>query len=99
MSDLLQMPVVSEACSLDDDMVDGDLGDGTGVRATSISSGKRSQSFTGLSETLLRRSSQTGEQVWIPGLKTPDIQQRARWTLPRCGKTHINISILCLIIS
>uniref|UniRef100_A0A3B4XCU8 Coiled-coil domain containing 125 n=1 Tax=Seriola lalandi dorsalis TaxID=1841481 RepID=A0A3B4XCU8_SERLL len=76
MSDLDQTQEVSEACSLDDDMLDGDLGDGVGVRSAPSSSGKRSQSFTGLSETLYRHSSQAGEPVWIPGLKTTETQQR-----------------------
>ncbi|XP_022612184.1 coiled-coil domain-containing protein 125 isoform X2 [Seriola dumerili] len=92
MSDLDQMQEVSEACSLDDDMLDGDLGDGVGVRSAPSSTGKRSQSFTGLSETLYRHSSQAGEPVRIPGLKTTETQQRVRWTLPRCGGSLVDLS-------
>ncbi|XP_029295662.1 coiled-coil domain-containing protein 125 isoform X2 [Cottoperca gobio] len=90
------MQEVSEACSLDDDMVDGDLGDGMGVRAapSSVPScyrRKKSQSCAGLTETLLSRtellrsSGQAGEAAWIPGLKTAETQQRARWKLPHSG--------------
>ncbi|XP_008282557.1 coiled-coil domain-containing protein 125 isoform X2 [Stegastes partitus] len=79
---------VSEAWSLEDDMVDGDLGDGMRARETPNSTGKKSQSFAGLSESLLlraelvMRSSQVGEAVWIPALKTAE---RARWKLPHFG--------------
>ncbi|XP_040012270.1 coiled-coil domain-containing protein 125 isoform X2 [Xiphias gladius] len=85
------MQEVSEACCLDDDMVDGDLGDGMGVRAAPSSTSKKSQSFAGLSETLLPRAellrctSQARETAWIPGLKTAGTQQRAWWKLPGCG--------------
>ncbi|XP_041792208.1 coiled-coil domain-containing protein 125 isoform X2 [Chelmon rostratus] len=81
------MQEVSEACRLDDDMVDGDLGDGMGVRAAPNSTRKKSQSFTSVIQTLLpeaewlRQSTQIGEAAWIPGLKTADTQQRARWKL------------------
>ncbi|GAA6234158.1 coiled-coil domain-containing protein 125 [Lates japonicus] len=90
------MQEVSEACSLDDDMLDGDLGDGMGVRAAPSSNSKKSQSSAGLSETLLpqaellRHSSQAGETAWIPGLKTAETQQRARWKLPRCTPAGSN---------
>ncbi|XP_051278298.1 coiled-coil domain-containing protein 125 isoform X1 [Dicentrarchus labrax] len=82
------MQEVSEASNLDDDMVDGDLGDGMGVRAAPNSTRKKSQSVAGVTEILLpgaerhRNSSQTGDAVWIPGLKTAETQQRARWKLP-----------------
>ncbi|XP_040899084.1 coiled-coil domain-containing protein 125 isoform X2 [Toxotes jaculatrix] len=85
------MQEINEACSLDDDMVDGDLGDGMGVRAAPSSTRTKSQSFTGLSETLLsqaelrRCSSQSAETAWILGLKTAEVQQRARWKLPLYG--------------
>ncbi|XP_042344337.1 coiled-coil domain-containing protein 125 [Plectropomus leopardus] len=80
------MHEVSEVHSLDDDMVDGDLGDGMRVRAAATSPRLKSQSFAGLTETLLSRTellrnfSHAGEAAWIPGLKT---QPRARWKLPR----------------
>lgn len=90
--DLLQMQEVSEACSLDDDMVDGDLGDGMGVRAAPNPTRKKSQSFAGVSETLLtgsgrlRCNSQTLEAAWIPGLKISETQRRAHWKLSSSGE-------------
>nr|XP_043882030.1 uncharacterized protein LOC122769529 [Solea senegalensis] len=69
------MQRVSEAFSLDDDMVDGDLGDG--------------MSFCGLPESpvvragVLHCSSQAGEMTWR--LKT---QQRVSWRLPRCASLN-----------
>ncbi|XP_026167674.1 coiled-coil domain-containing protein 125 [Mastacembelus armatus] len=81
------MQAVSEAGSLDDDMLDGDLGDGMRVRPAPSSPKKKSQSFAGvsLSESLLHRhSSQAGEAAWIPALKTAEAQQRARWKLTHC---------------
>lgn len=74
---LMQMQEVGVACGLDDDMADGDLGDGMGVRAVPSSTRKKSQSSG--SESLLNGA---GEAAWIPGLKTADAQQRARWKLP-----------------
>lgn len=74
-------------------MVDGDLGDGMGVKATPSSTRNKSQSFTGVSEILkpraewLRRGSQSGEAAWIPGLKTVETQQKARWKLSCSGKS------------
>lgn len=88
------MQEVSEACRLDDDMVDGDLGDGMGVRAAPNSTRKKSQSFTSVIQTLLpeaewlRQSTQIGEAAWIPGLKTANTQQRARWKLSHAGKNE-----------
>lgn len=90
--DLVQMQEVSEACSLDDDMVDGDLGDGMGVRAAHNPTRNKSQSFAGVTESLLpgaewlRRSSQTIEAAWIPGLKIAETQRRACLKLSRSGK-------------
>ncbi|XP_029366897.1 coiled-coil domain-containing protein 125 isoform X3 [Echeneis naucrates] len=86
------MQRVSEACSLDDDMVDGDLGDGIGARAASSFTDKRSQSFASLSETLFRSNSHPGEQVWITGLRTTETQQRVRWAIPPCGNSLVNLS-------
>ncbi|KAK5870545.1 hypothetical protein PBY51_003484 [Eleginops maclovinus] len=84
------MQEVSGACSLDDDMVEGDLGDGTGVgSAPSGSIRKNSQSLT--AESLLSRveplrsSSLGGGAAWIPGLKTAGPQQRASWKPPCSG--------------
>ncbi|XP_076586576.1 LOW QUALITY PROTEIN: coiled-coil domain-containing protein 125 [Chaetodon auriga] len=81
------MQEVSEACSLDDDMVDGDLGDGMGVSAATSSTRKKSQTFASAIETLLpgaewlRHSTQIGEAASIPGLKTAETQQRTHWKL------------------
>ncbi|KAM3610347.1 uncharacterized protein V6R79_002718 [Siganus canaliculatus] len=83
------MQQVSEACSLDDDMVDGDLGDGMGVRTSASSTRKKSQSFAGVTDAMLpgpeqiRRSSQIGEAARILGLKTTDAQNKAGWKLSR----------------
>nr|XP_046242052.1 coiled-coil domain-containing protein 125 isoform X3 [Scatophagus argus] len=77
------MQEVSEACNPDDDMVDGDLGDGMVVRAAPSSTRKKSQGLTGVTETLMpgaelrRHSSQKGEAAWIPGLKIAEMRQRA----------------------
>ncbi|XP_045898759.1 coiled-coil domain-containing protein 125 [Micropterus dolomieu] len=90
------MQEVSAACSLDDDMVDGDLGDGMGVRAAPSYTRKKSPSFAGITETPLpraeRRSSQAGEAAWIPGLKTAETQQRARWKLPCSADSLVDLS-------
>lgn len=100
-SDLEQMQEVSEAHSLDDDMVDGDLGDGMEVRAAPSSIRMKSQSFAGLTESLLSRSellrsgSHAGEAAWIPGLKAAERQQRARWKLPRSSKNLCKLSLHC----
>lgn len=99
--DPVQMQEVSEACSLDDDMVDGDLGDGMGVRAAPSSTRKKSQSFASVTETLLpgaerlRCSSQAGEAAWIPGLKMAGTQQRARWKLLRSSKNVCELTLYC----
>ncbi|XP_027133313.1 coiled-coil domain-containing protein 125 isoform X1 [Larimichthys crocea] len=93
-----QMQEVSKARSLDDDMVDGDLGDGMGVGAAPSSTRKKSQSFAGVTETLipgaehLRRSSQTVEAPWIPGLKSGEAQHRARWKLSRSADSLLELS-------
>ncbi|KAK2902578.1 coiled-coil domain-containing protein 125 isoform X2 [Channa argus] len=76
------MQEVSEVCGRDDDMVDGDLGDGMRVRAAPSSTKKKSQSFASVSEAPLHGA---GEAAWIPGLKTAEPEQRARWKLPRCS--------------
>ncbi|XP_073321541.1 coiled-coil domain-containing protein 125 [Pagrus major] len=74
---------VSEACRLDDDMADGDLGDGMGFRSAPNSTKKKSQSFAGITEIQMpaaerrRCGSQTGEVAWIPGLMTAETQQRS----------------------
>ncbi|XP_035801792.1 coiled-coil domain-containing protein 125 isoform X1 [Amphiprion ocellaris] len=86
---------VNEAWSLEDDMLDGDLGDGMGVSETPSSTRKRSQRFAGLSESLLLRaeliirSSEAGEAAWIPAPKTAE---RARWKLPLFAGSLVDLS-------
>ncbi|XP_070761146.1 coiled-coil domain-containing protein 125 [Enoplosus armatus] len=92
------MQEVGAARSLDDDMADGDLGDGMGVRAAPCSIRKKSQSFAGATEApppgaeRLRRSSQAREAAWIPGLKTAETRQRARWKLPCSAGSLVDLS-------
>ncbi|XP_053181590.1 coiled-coil domain-containing protein 125 [Scomber japonicus] len=80
-----------EASSLDDDMMDGDLGDGMGVIAASSSTRKKSQSSNGVMGAtlpraeLLRRSGQGGENTWIPRLKITERQLTIPWKLPHTG--------------
>ncbi|KAK1891999.1 Coiled-coil domain containing protein 125 [Dissostichus eleginoides] len=87
------MQEVSGACSLDDDMLEGDLGDGTGGLAPSGPLRKKSQSLT--ADSLLSRaeprSSSLGGPAWIPGLKTAGPQQRARWK-PPCSGSLVDLS-------
>ncbi|XP_034727299.1 coiled-coil domain-containing protein 125 isoform X2 [Etheostoma cragini] len=79
------MQEASEVHSPEDDMVEGDLGDGMGVKAAPSSTRKKSQSFGGLTETRPSRT-EPGEAGWILGLKTAETQQqRARWKLPLSG--------------
>ncbi|XP_036953871.1 coiled-coil domain-containing protein 125 isoform X2 [Acanthopagrus latus] len=74
---------VSEACRPDDDMADGDLGDGMGLRSAPSSTRKKNQSLAGSTEIQMpgaerrRCGSQTGEAAWIPGLMIAETQQRA----------------------
>ena len=97
--DFVQTQQVMEASSLDDDMMDGDLGDGMGVIAASSSTRKKSQSSNGVMGAtlpraeLLRRSGQGGENTWIPRLKITERQLTIPWKLPHTGK---NIYILTL---
>lgn len=89
----VQMQEVSEACSpVEDDMVDGDLGDGMRFRAAPSSTRKKSQSFAGLTDTLLS----TTELLRCssnPGPKAAETQQRARWkwTLPHSSKNTCDL--------
>lgn len=86
------MQEATEAHSLDDDMVDGDLGDGMGVRAAPNPTRNKSQSFAGVTESLLpgaewlRQSSQTLDTTCHPGLKIAETQWRACWKVSRSGK-------------
>ena len=97
--DVLQMQDVSESAqSLDDDMVDGDLGNGMEVRAPTISIRKKSQTFAGLAEShllgaeRLRHSSQTLDAVWLPGLKIAETQRKASWK-PTCSGNVCHLTI------
>lgn len=96
---LVQQQEVMQASSLDDDMVDGDLGVGMGVRAAPSSIRKKSHSSAGVTGTLLpgaelfRCSSQGGEAGWIPRLKTAERQQRTNWKLPCTGKNVCELTL------
>lgn len=85
------MQHVCEAGSLEDDMVDGDLGDGMRVRAAPSFTRKKSQSSTGPTVSLLpdaellRHNSLTGEVPWTPSLKTAGWQPSTCWKLQRTG--------------
>ncbi|CAI5685818.1 unnamed protein product [Oreochromis niloticus] len=85
------MEELSEDCSLNDDMVDGDLGDGIGVTTALSSTRMKSERVSGRSESRLLRtdplqcSSRAGEAVWIPTIKTAETQQRAQWELSHFG--------------
>ncbi|XP_031735165.1 coiled-coil domain-containing protein 125 [Anarrhichthys ocellatus] len=88
------MQEAGEACSLDDDMANGDLGDGMGVRAAPSSTRNKRQSSDGLAEMPLSRTEPlgwAGEVAWIPGLKTTGTQQRARWK-PPCYSSLVDLS-------
>ncbi|XP_028991232.1 coiled-coil domain-containing protein 125 isoform X2 [Betta splendens] len=65
----------------DDDMVDGDLGDGMGGKKAPSSTRKKSQSARRSSEPQLPGAEDAAS---IPGLKITE-EQRARWTAPCCG--------------
>ncbi|KAM9858196.1 coiled-coil domain-containing protein 125 [Aulostomus maculatus] len=92
------MQDLSEASSLDDDMVDGDLGDGMKVRAVSSSSWKKSESSTGPPVTILPNAellswrSQAGDTTWIQRVKTAEWQQRTRWKMPHTVSSLANMT-------
>lgn len=78
---------------LDDDMVDGDLGNGMEVRKASISTRNKSQSFAGATETelchlkTLGSSIQNLEVSWVHRMKKTENEIRTDWK-PSCfGKT------------
>lgn len=90
----MQMQSSREDSSLDDDMVDGDLGNGLEARTASTSTRKKSQSFTGVTETELSQlerlgcSRQTFEVAWIHRMKKTETQQGVHWK-PACfGKNN-----------
>ncbi|XP_062418151.1 coiled-coil domain-containing protein 125 [Pungitius pungitius] len=91
------MQEAAEACSLDDDMADGDLGDGTGVGAAPGSPRNKSHSLTSLMETLLPRTEPLGpegEVGRIPGLKGMRTPLGTRWKLPHC----VTVVLRCQVI-
>ncbi|XP_071771292.1 coiled-coil domain-containing protein 125 [Centroberyx gerrardi] len=70
------MQGVREAGSLEDDMADGDLGDGTGIRPRPSSTSRKSRSASWQmgnllpGTELLQRGSQVGDAAWTPRLDT-----------------------------
>lgn len=90
----MQMQSSREKSSLDDDMVDGDLGNGMEARTASTSTRMKSQSFAGVTETELSQlerlgcSRQTFEVAWVHKMKKSEPQLRAHWK-PACfGKNN-----------
>ncbi|KAM9810524.1 coiled-coil domain-containing protein 125 [Neosynchiropus ocellatus] len=82
---------MQEVCAVglpDDDMLDGDLGDGMGSRPPTSSLRSKLQSSSGVLESLLsdgeppRRSGHSGEAAWKPKLKLAGWKQGACWKLP-----------------
>lgn len=88
------MQKVSEDCGMDDDMVDGDLGFGMGVRAAASPTRRKAHSFVGVADAAVsraerfRRKSQTSESPWFPGPKAPETQGRAQWRLSQSGRRN-----------
>lgn len=78
--------------SEDDDMVDGDLGFGMGVRAAAVPIRRKTHSFVGDADGAVsraerfRRSSQTSESPRFAGPKTTETLGRAQWRLSQSGK-------------
>ncbi|KAM8885508.1 coiled-coil domain-containing protein 125 [Spinachia spinachia] len=75
------MQEAAEARGLDDDMADGDLGDGTGVGAAQSPPRNKSPSFSSATETL----GPEGEAGRAPGLKSTGTPLATRWKPPACG--------------
>lgn len=101
----MQMQSSREDSSLDDDMVDGDLGNGMEVRTASTSTRKKSQSFAGVTETELSQlerlgcSRQTFEVAWVHRMKKTETQQRAHWK-PACfGKNNSFVKTITSIFT
>ena len=90
----LQMQEVDEDCGMDDDVVDGDLGFGMGVRAAAAPTRRKAHSFVGVADGSLsraqrfRNNSQTPESPWCPGARTTETQARAQWRLPQSGRSY-----------
>ncbi|CAN9512680.1 unnamed protein product [Ophioblennius macclurei] len=86
------MQDISEPCRRDDDMADGDLGDGMRTGAVPGSLLKKTLRMATPLESLLLRSeprlsSQHAESLsgWTPTLKITEAQNTARWKLPHLG--------------
>lgn len=89
-----------QGLSLEDDMVDGDLGDGTELRKTHSSSSRKTQSLGGLTEGTLSQTklgccNSEEAMAWIS-----KSQQKASWKIPHCGENFILYHLLdCLAVS
>lgn len=87
---LLQMQTLHEDGSMDEDMVDGDLGFGMGIRVAPGPTRRKTQSFVGVSDGVasraerFRHNSQASESPWFPG--ATETQSRARWRLFQSGR-------------
>lgn len=88
------MQACREDKCFDDDMVDGDLGDGMEARKSSLSARKKSQSFAGATETELCHLKRLGSSIqnlevsWANRMKKTENEMRTDWKKPSCfGKT------------
>lgn len=96
---LLQMQKVNEDCSMDDDMVDGDLGFGMGARVPPSPIRRKTQSFRAITDSVVsraerfRHNSQTSAPPWFPGPKTTETQCRAQWRLSQSGSYLLNTGV------
>ncbi|XP_075903167.1 coiled-coil domain-containing protein 125 isoform X2 [Nelusetta ayraudi] len=82
---------------LDDDMVDGDLGNGLEVRKASISIRNKSQSFAGVTETELCHLKRLGSSIqnlevaWVHRMKKTENEMRTDWK-PSCFEFPMELS-------
>lgn len=78
---------------LDDDMVDGDLGNGMEVRKASITARNKSQSFAGATEIELCHLKRLGSSIqnlevaWVHRMKKTENEMITDWNPPCFGKT------------
>ncbi|XP_029999084.1 coiled-coil domain-containing protein 125 [Sphaeramia orbicularis] len=84
----MQGSEVGEDPRLDDDMVDGDLGDGLRSRSKPSSNRKKSPSCSGLTGAEF----QVGDVQWIPGRGSFDGQHGASWKLLRPAGPLVDLS-------
>lgn len=86
----VQMQTGREDKCPDDDMVDGDLGDGMEARKASISVRKKSQSFAGATETELCHLKRLGSSIqnlevsWVNRMKKTESEMRTDWKKASC---------------